>query len=166
MTKVDLEDVSAYTLSDARREELLATARECTFTWASSTGQPVGVSMSYLWHDGAFWLGCIANRKRVLAVRRDPRVSIVVSSVGTALGPSKSLTFLGRCEVLTDDESKQFFFHQLADAVFGDQEPPKAGMIATMDTPNRVILRVTPDRLVNSYDGDAVRAAMTAIPRN
>ncbi len=112
MSKVGLEDVSAFTLSDERRDELLATARECTFTWTSSTGQSVGVSMSYLWREGAFWLGCIA------------------------------------------------------DSVFGDKEAPKAGMIATLDTPHRVVLRVTPDRLVNSYDGDALRAAMTTIPRD
>jgi nitroimidazol reductase NimA-like FMN-containing flavoprotein (pyridoxamine 5'-phosphate oxidase superfamily) len=161
---VDLEDVRQFTLADDRREELLRAQRECTFTWASRDGQPVGVTMSYLWHDGFIWLACTKRRKRTRAVQRDPRVSIVVSSAGTSLGPSKSLTYLGRCEVLEDPDSKRWFFTTLADTVFGDNEAPKAGFISSMDTPNRVVLKVTPGRLVNSYDGDGVRRAMAADP--
>jgi general stress protein 26 len=159
---MDLEDVSPYTLSDERREQLLASQRECTFIWTSRDGQGVGVTMSYLFRGGAFWLATTAPRKRTRAVRRDPRVSVVVSSTGTDLGPSKSLTYLGTCEVLEDRKTKDWFFRALVDRVFGDNEAPKAGFIATMDTPNRVILRVTPTRLVNSYDGDALRAALAA----
>jgi len=159
---MDLEDVSSFTLSDERREALLATQRECTFIWASRDGQPVGVTMSYLWQDGHFLLASTAPRKRTLAVRRDPRVSIVITSVGTDMGPSKSLTYLGTCEVLHDEPSKLSFYKALTDQLFGDNEVPKAGFIKTMNSPNRVILRVTPVRIVNSYDGDALRAALAA----
>ena len=72
------------------------------------------------------------------------------------------MTYVGTCEVLDDEVSKLSFYKSLTDQMFGDNEAPKAGFIKTMNSPNRVILRVTPVRIVNSYDGDALRAALAA----
>src|SRR5258705_5984559 len=96
---MDYEKVGDFVLSDERRELLLRTQRECTFGWASTTGQPVGVTMAFLWRAGAFWLATTAQRKRTRAIRRDDRVSIVVSSSGTELGAGKTVTYLGTCTV-------------------------------------------------------------------
>ena len=90
------EQVSVYNLSDERREELLDQHAECTFTWTTRDGWPVGVIMSYLWKDGRFWLTAGGQRHRIEAVRRDPRVCITLTSTGTKMGPGKSITAKGR----------------------------------------------------------------------
>ncbi len=88
----DYEAVSIYPMDDPVRDELLETQNECVFNWSTQDGWPMGVIMSYVWRQGRFWLTAGAHRHRITAVRRDPRVSVVVTSTGTTLGAGKSLT--------------------------------------------------------------------------
>ena len=76
------EDVSARGLEAADEEAMLAAQTECTFIWANREGWPVGVIMSFIWRRGRFWLTASGQRARIAAVRRDPRVCIVVTSAG------------------------------------------------------------------------------------
>ncbi len=79
------DDVSSYTLDDDDERLLLESQDECTFIWANKEGWPVGVIMSYVWRDGAFWLSVSSLRVRVAAVQRDPRVSVCVTSRGSSI---------------------------------------------------------------------------------
>ena len=91
----DYEDVTVYDLDTDTEEALLLGHDECTFIWSNKEGWPVGVIMSYVWRDGRFWLTASAQRARISAVRRDPRVCVVVTSTGSvALGgiPSSLMT--------------------------------------------------------------------------
>ena len=40
--------------------------------WSTATGDPVGVIMNFLEHEGRFWLTCTRRRKRVAAVEARP----------------------------------------------------------------------------------------------
>ena len=71
------EDVTGYGMDPDVERELIAKQNECTFNWVTKDGWPMGVIMSYLERDGHFWLTSSGQRKRVPAVRRDGRVSIV-----------------------------------------------------------------------------------------
>jgi hypothetical protein len=131
----DYEDVTKYGLDQASEAELLARQIECTFIWSNSEGHPLGVIMNYVFRDGRFWLTASGQRARVPAVRRDPRVSIVVSSRGSGITTSKSLTYKGRCAVHEDEATKAWFYPALAAAVRpGDPEagqpPATAGLPA------------------------------------
>ena len=55
--------------------------------------------------------------------------------------------------MLDDADTKAWFFAAMVDVMLGDNEAAKPGAVASMDTPNRVILRVEADRLLNNYDG-------------
>jgi hypothetical protein len=99
------ERVSVHPLDPGAREALLASQVECTFSWRTRDGWPVGVIMSYLWQDGRFWLTAGAHRHRIEAVRNDPRVSIVVTSAGLPSGYGQSLTARGLCAVHEDRRS-------------------------------------------------------------
>lgn len=80
------------------REALLGEAAECTFVWSTADGWPVEVTMAYLWERGCFWFVTGADRPRVAAVRRDPRVSVVVRGClhlhGGTAGGWRNRTFL------------------------------------------------------------------------
>lgn len=149
----DYEQVSVYGLDPDKRDELLRSAGECVFNWSTKDGWPVGVIMSYLWRDGKFWLTAGGHRHRIEAIRRDPRVSVVVTSTGTKLGPSKTVTAKGRARVREDAETKKWFYPALAGRVRPD-DPAEARRFAEfLDSPLRVIVEVTPEKWI-TYDGE------------
>jgi len=146
------EQVSVYNLEDEDREKLLRHHAECSFIWSTRDGWPVGVIMSYLWQDGRFWLTAGAHRHRISAVRRDPRVSIVVTSTGTKLGPGKSLTAKGRCSVHEDAETKAWFYPAFAKHLHKDEKMAR-WFQEFLDSPLRVVLEVVPEKWI-TYDGE------------
>jgi general stress protein 26 len=149
----DYEQVSIYGLDPDQRDELLRTAAECVFNWSTRDGWPVGVIMSFLWRDGKFWLTAGGHRHRVEAIRRDPRVSIVVTSTGTKLGPSKTITAKGRACVREDAETKKWFYPALANVIQRGDAAAAQRFAEFLDSPLRVILEVTPEKWI-TYDGE------------
>ncbi len=147
----DYEQVSVYGLDEGARDELLRTNAECTFSWSTKDGWPVGVIMSYLWKDGRFWLTAGAHRHRIEAVRRDPRVSIIVTSTGTKLGAGKSITAKGRCIVREDAETKHWFYPEFARHLYPDAKVAE-GFAVFLDSPLRIVLEVVPEKWI-TYDG-------------
>jgi nitroimidazol reductase NimA-like FMN-containing flavoprotein (pyridoxamine 5'-phosphate oxidase superfamily) len=145
------ERVSVYALDDAEREALLAAHAECTFSWATRDGWPIAVIMSYLWRDGRFWLTAGAHRHRVEAVRRDPRVSVVVTSTGTRQPPGRSVTAKGRCRVHEDAKTKAWFYPAFAQHLYPDAAAARDFAIK-LDSPLRVVLEVVPEKWI-TYDG-------------
>ena len=141
----DYEDVTVYGLGDAAEAELLDRQTECTFIWSNSEGHPLGVIMNFVFRDGRFWLTASSQRARVPAVRRDPRVSIAVSSHGARISTRQSLTYKGRCIIHDDDETKAWFYPALAAAVRPGDPEAAAAFVRHLNSPRRVVLEVVPE---------------------
>ena len=139
------EDVSMYALDDPGEGMLLATQTECCFMWSTSTGDPVGVIMNFVAHDGRFWLTCTRRRKRVAAVEARPRVAIAVSSRGTDIGKSQAVTYKGNAVVHDDDATTAWFYPALAAKVRPDTAEQQAAFVHHLDTPGRVVIEIVPD---------------------
>ena len=148
----DYEDVTKYDLDAADEEKLLLAHNECTFIWANKEGWPVGVIMSYIWRKGAFWLTASSQRARISAVRRDPRVCIVVTSTGSPLPRNKAVTWKGTCVIHDDQATKDWFYPELAEALQGHDPLRRDAFAQFLDSPRRVILEVTPTQRIG-YDG-------------
>jgi general stress protein 26 len=146
------EDVTVYGLDDDVEEKLLLSHNECTFIWSNKEGWPVGVIMSYVWRDGSFWLTASSQRARISAVRRDPRVCVVVTSTGSPMPRNKAITWKGRCTVHEDEAVKEWFYPALAQAVMGDDVSRRDAFAQFLDSPRRVILEVVPTQRIG-YDG-------------
>lgn len=160
----DYEDVTGYTLSSDREAELLAKQTECTFIWANRDGFPVGVIMNYVFADGRFWLTASGQRKRIAAVRRDPRVSIAITSRGAGIATSQSLTYKGRGIVHDDDRTKQWFYPLLAAAVRPGDAAKQQAFASFLDSPRRVVVEVVPEQRIG-FDSDAMfKATPSAAP--
>ena len=145
------EDVTVFDLDPSDEEALLLAHNECTFIWSNKEGWPVGVIMSYVWRKGCFWLTASSQRARIFAVRRDPRVSVCVTSTGSPLPKNKTVTWKGTCELLDDDETKAWFYPELSNAL--NKNPKHAEVFQKfLDSPRRVILKVTPTQRIG-YDG-------------
>jgi general stress protein 26 len=154
----DYEDVTMYTLDPDVEEQLLLAHNECTFIWSNKEGWPVGVIMSYVWRNGRFWLTASSQRARVAAVRRDPRVCIVVTSTGSPMPRNKAITWKGTCVLHDSREVKDWFYPQLA-AALNPGDPVRAAQFTSfLDSPRRVIFEVTPTQRIG-YDGDKMRVA-------
>lgn len=150
--EANYEDVTAYDLDDDVEERLLLAHNECTFIWSNQEGWPVGVIMSYVWRTGRFWLTASSQRARVSAVRRDPRVCVVVTSTGSPLPRNKTITWKGTCTVHDDAETKAWFYPELAAALQPDNESAQKSFVRFLDSPRRVILAVEPTQRIG-YDG-------------
>ena len=139
------EDVSMYALDTSREQTLLAKQTECCFMWSTATGDPVGLIMNFLARDGRFWLTCTRRRKRVPAIEARPRVAIAVSSRGTDIGISQTVTYKGNAIVHDDDATKAWFYPALAASVRPDNADQQAAFVHHLDTPGRVIIEIVPD---------------------
>jgi general stress protein 26 len=107
------------------------------------------VTHAFFWKDGKIWLTFAAHRHRAAAIRRDPRVSINVSSTSYRAdapegAPQGAITFKGTVEFFDDDATKSWFYPALAKKV----SPSDAGFEEyfnnLLDSPLRVIIAVTP----------------------
>lgn len=141
----DYEDVSVFVLSDDSERTLVDTQTECTFMWTTASGDPVGVIMNHLYHDGRFWLTCTRRRKRVPAIEARPRVAVAISSRGTDIGRSQSITYKGRAIVHEDDATKAWFYPALAAKVRPGDETKQRAFADHLDSPGRVVIEIVPD---------------------
>ena len=153
----DYEDVTTYALEPERQEELLRTQNEAAFLWGTRDHWAVGVMMSYVWRDGRFWLTATTNRKRISAIRRDPRVTVVVSGLGTPVGAATSVTAKGRCRLHDDAETKAWFYPALAEAVLGGPGELTDKFVKMLDSERRVIIEVEPEKWI-TYDANKLMA--------
>jgi len=134
-----------FGLDDAREQALLAAQTECCFMWTTATGDPVGVIMNFVAHEGRFWLTCTRRRKRVPAVEARPRVAIAISSRGTDIGVSQAVTYKGSAIVHDDAATKAWFYPVLAAKVRPESPDQQAAFVHHLDTPGRVVIEIVPD---------------------
>ncbi len=139
------ENLDECGLDDSALAQLLTEQNECTFMWVTKAGLPFGVIMSYFWRDGSFWLTSAEKRVRVAAIRRTGHAALVVTSKGTSLGTGKTASFRGRCTVHDDRSMLDWMLPELARVLRPDSEEGAAAMLEHLDTPNRVVLQLTPE---------------------
>lgn len=151
------EDVSRFDLDGGRETTLLNKQTECTFMWTTSSGDPVGVIMNFVWHDGAFWLTCTRQRKRVPAILARPRVAVAITSRGTDIGISQAVTYVGAAVVRDDAEIKAWMYPALAARARPGDAAKQAAFVHHLDTPGRVVIQLIPERRIG-FDSEAMFA--------
>ncbi|TCK27078.1 nitroimidazol reductase NimA-like FMN-containing flavoprotein (pyridoxamine 5'-phosphate oxidase superfamily) [Pseudonocardia endophytica] len=133
--------------------ELADAAPECTLVFVDDDGWPGGVTMSHLFHEGRFWLTSVRGRAQVRAVERDERVGLVVSSAGSPLPGRRMVRVRGRAVVL-DDRATRDAILPLISARLQPSDPDR--MLALLDSPRRVLIRVDPVACPQSHDSRRV----------
>jgi general stress protein 26 len=151
------EDVSMFSLASEREQMLLDTQTECTFMWTTRDGDPVGVIMNFVAHDGRIWVTCTRRRKRVAAVEARPRVSVAFSSRGTDIGISQALTYKGDAIVHDDEATLSWFYRALAERVRPGDVAKQDAFVHHLESPGRVVIEIVPtDRI--GFDSEAMFA--------
>lgn len=145
----DLENLKSLKLDPEAREHLLATQTECTFIFTANTGWPRGVVVSFLYEKGSFWITATSDRSHVSSLVADPRVSLVISSIGTGSTGRQMLSIRGVALIHKDRETKDWFFER-----FTKRLAPKdpAAMTRLLDSENRVVVEVKQVAIAASHD--------------
>lgn len=164
----DFEDVTNFSLSDDREALLLAKQTECTFMWTNAEGDAVGVIMNYVVHDGRIWLTGSGQRKRFAALRRRPRASVAISSRGTDIGASLSLTYKGDVILHEDEATRAWFYPALAERVRPGRPDQQAAFAAHLDSPRRVVIELVPELRIgfdaaHMFDGTGAGASRSVL---
>lgn len=154
----DFEDASVYTIEPERRDTLLTRGRECAVVWSTRDGWPVGVMHIYLWKEGRFWVTCTQKRKRVPALRRDPRSTVIV-----AFEHHQTITAKTRATVHEPGNAHtEWFYPALAEISMPEVEGPIRdggieGFVKRLESEDRVILEFEPVKWI-TFDGRRVGA--------
>ncbi len=151
----DYDDVSTFVLSERRERALLDAQTECVLMWTTDSSAPVGVVMNFVVDGGHFWLTATRRRKRIAAIEARPRVAVAVTSRGTDLGISQSLTYQGTATIHEDHDTARWFYPALAARVRPESADQQAAFVRRLDTPGRVIIEVAPGRRIG-FDSEAM----------
>ena len=150
------EIVSIYPFTDDEVDQLMNNSAECVLMWSTKDGWPVGVTHAFVWHDGKIWLTFSSHRHRAVAIRRDNRVSVNVSSGGygqpTDDLPRGAITFKGTAEFFDDDETKHWFYTALSQKLNPDNSAGEEFFYNLLDSPLRTVLAITPVKKI-MYNG-------------
>ncbi len=151
MQRADAEKLQTVRLDAEARQLLLDTATECTFIFASdgAGGWPSGVTVSFLFDNGAFWVTAAADRRHVTSLAKDPRVSVVVSNLGTSLAGRQMLSMRTVAIVHRDRETLEWFLPRFVGKL---KTAAPEEFIRLLDSPNRVVIELRPVALAVSHD--------------
>ncbi|MCC5884799.1 MAG: pyridoxamine 5'-phosphate oxidase family protein [Gammaproteobacteria bacterium] len=158
----DHEMVSIYPFTDEEVDQMMTHSGECVLMWATKDGWPVGVTHAYVWRDGKVWLTFASHRHRAAAIRRDPRVSVNVSSAAYRPDaaedlPRGAITIKGTGEFFEDDDTKAWFYRALAKKVRPDSKQEEEAFFNLLNSPLRTILAITPVKKIMYNAGLAGR---------
>ncbi|MDR7303958.1 general stress protein 26 [Haloactinomyces albus] len=105
--------------------------------------------MSFLHHEGTFWLTAVEDRAHARAVLDDPRVTLVISNAGTGLPGRRMLAVRGVATVHRDEAVKQWFFERFCPR-FAPAD--STAFKRLLDSPKRVVFQVRPVAIPASHD--------------
>jgi general stress protein 26 len=145
----DIEDLRGTSLAPADQDGLLAAQSECTVAYTSREGWPAAVVMSFLRHDGRFWLTAVAGRDHLESLRVDPRLTLVVDNRGTGLPGRRMIAVQGTARVHEDRATKDWFYPAFAERMAAEDP---AAFVRLLDSPRRAVLEVTPTGRQKSHD--------------
>lgn len=151
MAEVGIDNVEKLTtlkLDGPAKAELLRTASELTFVFTNADGWPTGVVMSFLEHDGTYWVTATADRAHVRRLSGDPRVSIVISNAGTTLPGRQMLSLRCVATVHRDRETLDWFLPRFTAKLGGKSE----AFTKLLDSGNRAVIELRPVGVTASHD--------------
>src|SRR5579863_2523817 len=123
-------------LTPEEEAAFLNAQRKCALATLDREGFPHVVAMNFIFRDGAFCMTSYGKAQKVLNIRRNPKVGIMVET-GGAYAELKGVMARGECEVIEDPERVGEVFAWMRG---GRAEPRPSG--ASQSVPKRVVLKI------------------------
>jgi nitroimidazol reductase NimA-like FMN-containing flavoprotein (pyridoxamine 5'-phosphate oxidase superfamily) len=115
---------------------------KCALATIDPNGFPHVVAMGFYVEDGVFYMTSYAKAQKVLNIRRNPRVGLMVET-GAAYAELEGVMMRGTCEVIEDVETVR----RVMDHRRGSAESGRRGSLDS--APKRVVLKVTPHKTMS-----------------
>ena len=138
--------------STPRRRQIRLTAEEeaaflrdnpkCALATIDKDGYPHVVAMGFYVEDGAFLMTSYAKAQKVLNIRRNPQVGLMIET-GASYAKLRGVMVRGTCEIIEDVEIvRQVMNH--------GRSSPQSGRRGSLDSaPKRVVLKITPHKTMS-----------------
>ena len=118
--------------------------RKCALATIDKDGFPHVVAMNFVMHDGAYWMTSYGKAQKVVNIRRDPKVALMVET-GTAYAELKGVMVRGHCEIVEGEDAVRQVFAWSAEAR-GDTYKRPTG--ASDSAPKRAVLKIVPHKTI------------------
>ena len=132
-------------LTPEEQAAFLREQRKCALATLDRHGFPHVVAMNFIFRDGAFYMTSYGKAQKVLNIRRDPKVGVMVET-GGGYAELKGVMARGDCEIIEDPDSVRDVFAWMSGR---RSEPRPSGSVAS--APKRVVLKIVPRR-ISSWD--------------
>src|SRR5437588_7597921 len=129
-------------LTPEEQAAFLRQHHKAAFATIDKDGFPHVVGMNYVVKDGAFYMTSYGKAQKVLNIRRNPKVGLMVEA-GSAYAELKGVMVRGECEIREGAEAVAEVFAWMAE---DRREPRPAG--ASRSAPKRVVLKIVPTKTV------------------
>ncbi|GIW40020.1 MAG: hypothetical protein KatS3mg076_0597 [Candidatus Binatia bacterium] len=149
MPRRDMKRRDQIRLTPEEQREFLETQQTIVLCTIDPRGYPHAVAMWYCVEDGAVLMTTYAKSQKVMNIRRDPKVALLVES-GRTYDTLKGLMIRGRAEILEDLDLCVRVLTKIHEKG-GGSVPPGVEEAMRERARKRVVLRVRPER-VASWD--------------
>jgi nitroimidazol reductase NimA-like FMN-containing flavoprotein (pyridoxamine 5'-phosphate oxidase superfamily) len=129
-------------LSEAEQAEFFAANRKASLATLDQEGYPHLVAMSYGVKDGAFYMTSYAKAQKVLNIRRNPKVGLMIEG-GGSYAELKGVMVRGTCEIIEGEEAVRDAW-----AIISGASNTQRRRETNDSAAKRVVLKLTPLRTV------------------
>lgn len=133
-------------LSPEEQAAFLQEARKAALATVDSDGFPHVVAMGFLAKDGAIYMTSYAKAQKVLNIRRNPRVGVMIEA-GERYADFRGVMIRGHCEIIEDPAQVDMVIRESGRKGTRSGVPPQEGAISS--APKRVVLKVTPEKIAS-----------------
>jgi len=130
------------TLTEAEQAAFLAANRKAALATLDKDGFPHLVAMTYGVRDGVYYMTSYAKAQKVLNIRRDPKVGLMVEA-GDSYAELKGVMVRGHCEIIEGEDAVRDAW-----AVISGASATPRRRETNDSAAKRVVLKVTPHKIV------------------
>jgi PPOX class probable F420-dependent enzyme len=127
--------------------QFVRTHRKAALATIDKDGFPHLVAMNFFEKDGAFYMTSYAKAQKVVNIRRNPKVALMVEA-GNSYPELRGVMVRGHCEIIEGADAVRAAFAAMALARGTPAERPRA---ATDSAPKRVVLKIVLEK-ITSWD--------------
>jgi PPOX class probable F420-dependent enzyme len=132
-------------LSSEEQATFLREHRKAALATIDKDGFPHVVAMNFLIKGGAFYMTSYAKAQKVMNIRRNPKVALMVEA-GETYSELRGVMVRGRGEIIEGEAAVRATFAEMAAARGTPGERPSGSVDSA---PKRVVLKISPEKIVS-----------------
>ena len=129
------------------QEQFLNKNLKAALATLDKNGFPHVVAMNYFYIDGAIYMTSYGKAQKVVNIRRNPKVGVMVES-GRSYDELQGVLVRGHCQIIADPEQVRESLRAI-----GQKQGQRSGVPseAGASMPKRVVLKIVPEK-ITSWD--------------